>query len=334
MGILVAQNLEFRIRKDLMMDLPGFENLTIELETTRDSIFVSTLYRPSDNNSKSFLKNYKRLLNKFTPTELSRLIICMDHNLDLVKYNIHPLTNDFLQLNLEKQLLPTITKPTRVTRSTATLIDNIIVGRKFQTNYESKILVSDLSDHFPCLLNIHNTQLFKRKKSTVTTRGLNSIRLEEISVKLNQIKWTEELDHKNTSEAFDRFHNILMNTLDEIAPYHTVTIANDKLRRDPWRSIGLLKSLKKQQLLYKQFLSNRTDTRIEQKYKVYRNKLKEILRRTREQYFRDKCKAYRQSTSKLWKLINKLSNKENDKTNLIEYLKIDNVEIYNGKVFA
>ena len=101
-GILVAQNLEFRIRKDLMMDLPGFENLTIELKTTRDSIFVSTLYRPPDNNSKSFLKNYKRLLNKFTPIELSRLIIYMDHNLDLVKYNIHPLTNDFLELNLEK----------------------------------------------------------------------------------------------------------------------------------------------------------------------------------------------------------------------------------------
>ena len=58
------------------------------------------------------------------------------------------------------------------------------------------------------------------------------------------------------------------------------------------------------------------------------------MRKTREQYFRDKCKEYRQSTSKLWKLINKLSNKENDKTNLIEYLKIDNVEIYNGKVIA
>ena len=58
------------------------------------------------------------------------------------------------------------------------------------------------------------------------------------------------------------------------------------------------------------------------------------MRRTREQYFRDKCSEYRQSTSKLWKLINKLSNKENDKTNLIEYLKIGNVEIYSGKVIT
>ena len=333
-GILVAQNLESRIRRDLMLDLPGFENLTIELKTNHDSIFVSTLYRPPDKNSKIFLKNYKRLLNKFTPMELNRLIICMDHNLDLVKYNAHKLTNDFLELNLELQLLPTITKPTRVTRSTATLIDNIIVGRKFHINYESKILISDLSDHFPCLLNIHNTQLFKRMKSRITTRGLNNRKIEEINVKLNQINWTEELDHKNTNEAFDRFHNILLNTLDEVAPYHTVTIANDKLRRDPWVSMGLMKSLKKQQTLYKQFLANRNDTRIEQKYKDYRNKLKKIMRKTREQYFRDKCKEYRQSTSKLWKLINKLSNKENDKTNLIEYLKIDNVEIYNGKIIS
>ena len=89
------------------------------------------MYRPPDSNSKTFFKNYKRLLNRFTPVELSRLIICMDYNLDLVKYNVHTLTNDFLELNLEKQLLPTITKPTRVTRNTATLIDNIIVGRKF-----------------------------------------------------------------------------------------------------------------------------------------------------------------------------------------------------------
>ena len=119
------------------------------------------------------------------------------------------------------------------------------------------ILVCDLSDHFPCLLNINNTQLFRRKKSSVTTRRLNNRRLEEINIKLNQVKWSEELDHKNTNEAFVRFHNILLNTLDEIAPYHTVTIANDKLRRDPWLSIGLLKSLKKQHSLYKQFLANR-----------------------------------------------------------------------------
>ena len=333
-GFLIAQNLEFRVRKDLMMDLPGFENHTIELKTSQESILLSTLYRPPDSNSKTFLKNYRRLLNKFTDVELSKLLICMDHNLDLVKHDIHPLTNDFIELNLEKQLLPTISKPTRVTRNTATLIDNIMIGRKFQTNYESMIAISDISDHFPCIVNIMGTQLFKKKKSVITTRGLNTRKIEQIKTKLNQINWNEELIHKDTSDAFDTFHEELLNTLDSIAPYHEVIIARNKLRRDPWMSMGLMRCLRKQHTLYKQFITNRTDTSLELRYKTYRNKLKEILRKTREKYFKDKCKEYRQNTSKLWKLINKLSNRENDKTNLIEYLKIDNIETYNSKIIA
>ena len=162
-GFLVSQNLEFRVRKDLTLDLPGFENMTIELKTHSDSIIVSTLYRPPDGKSKTFLKNYKRLLNKFTEKELSNLIIGMDHNLDIMKHEVHPVTNDFIEYNLDKGLLPTITKPTRVTRTTATLIDNIIVGRKYQSNFESQIILSDLSDHFPCILNIKNTNLFRKK---------------------------------------------------------------------------------------------------------------------------------------------------------------------------
>ena len=223
MGFLIAQNLEFRVRKDLMMDLPGFEKHNHRIENIVKKVFCwSTLYRPPDSNSKTFLKNYRRLLNKFTDVELSKLLICMDHNLDLVKHDIHPLTNDFIELNLEKQLLPTISKPTRVTRNTATLIDNIMIGRKFQTNYESMIAISDISDHFPCIVNIMGTQLFKKKKSVITTRGLNTRKIEQIKTKLNQINWNEELIHKDTSDAFDTFHEELLNTLDSIAPYHEV----------------------------------------------------------------------------------------------------------------
>ena len=222
---LVSQNLEFRVRKDLTLDLPGFENMTIELKTHSDSIFVSSLYRPPDGKGKVFLKNYKRLLNKFTGKELTNLIIGMDHNLDIMKHEIHPVTNDFIEYNLDKGLLPTVTKPTRVTRSTATLIDNIIVGRKYQLNFESQIILSDLSDHFPCMLNIKNTKLFRKKQVTVKTRGLNPSKMEEIKRKLSQVDWEELLANKPTDKSFDIFHQSLLDIMDETAPYHTVKIS-------------------------------------------------------------------------------------------------------------
>ena len=90
------------------------------------------------------------------------MIIGLDHNLDLIKHDKHRITNEFIELNLDNQLLPTITKPTRVTRSTATLIDNIIIGRELQTDFEASILISDISDHLPCLITVKKSSLFEK----------------------------------------------------------------------------------------------------------------------------------------------------------------------------
>ena len=46
----------------------------------------------------------------------------MNHNLDFLKHQIHSETQCFLEINLAANTLPTITKPTRVTTSSATLI--------------------------------------------------------------------------------------------------------------------------------------------------------------------------------------------------------------------
>ena len=68
--------------------------------------------------------------------------------------------------------------------------------------------------------------------------------------------------------------------------------------------------------------------------KTYRNKLKAIVRRAKEQHYKTKCLEFRQNTSRLWKLVNKLTNKTNDKSNIVEYLKLENQDIYEGQTIA
>ena len=53
------------------------------------------------------------------------MIIGLDHNMDFLKSHVHVPTNDFIEEILTTGLLPTISRPTRITKSTATLIDNI-----------------------------------------------------------------------------------------------------------------------------------------------------------------------------------------------------------------
>ena len=104
--------------------------------------------------------------------------------------------------------------------------------------------------------------------------------------------------------------------------------------QQPWMTPGLQKCQQRQYMLYKQSINQRENKSAEMKYKTYRNKLKEIIRRTKVKYYRDKCLEYKQNTSKLWKMINRITQNEVDKTNTIEYLKVDNLDYYDSKAIS
>ena len=79
----------------------------------------------------------------------SDIILGMDHNLDLFKLNTRRHTQHFNEIMLENNLLPTITQPTQITQSSATLIDNIFVSENLHRFFESAVLLEDISDHLP-----------------------------------------------------------------------------------------------------------------------------------------------------------------------------------------
>ena len=71
-----------------------------------------------------------------------------DFNLNLLNYDTHSETNDFVNLMMTHYLLPHILHPTRVTDHSATIIDNIFTNT---TEFNSKCgnILSEISDHFP-----------------------------------------------------------------------------------------------------------------------------------------------------------------------------------------
>ena len=81
-------------------------------------------------------------------------MIGLDHNLDLLKETKHAPTERFISANLSLGLVPTITRPTRITRNTATLIDNIFISQTWLENFECGILVDDISDHLLSIVSI------------------------------------------------------------------------------------------------------------------------------------------------------------------------------------
>ena len=88
------------------------------------------------------------------------VILGMDHNNDLLKAHVHTTTQDFLLSIMDSGFLQTITRPTRITKNSATLIDNIFVTEELHKNFDSLLIVDDMLDHLPALV------LLKQKKTT------------------------------------------------------------------------------------------------------------------------------------------------------------------------
>ena len=57
--------------------------------------------------------------------------------MDLLKCSIHRQTSVFAEMLLDNGMIPTITKPTRISKTTATLIDNILVSEDLQETFNS-----------------------------------------------------------------------------------------------------------------------------------------------------------------------------------------------------
>ena len=114
----------------------------------------------------------KKLLDK-VKKESKNIIIGVDQNLDLLKIDTHKHTQELLELTLEYDMLPSITKPTRISHTSATLIDNIYISQNLQKNFESNILVEDISDHLPCLLIAKKVQAASKEPTEYTSRKLD-----------------------------------------------------------------------------------------------------------------------------------------------------------------
>ena len=128
--IFSMDDLKFKLRNDLVFedDLDDTENLFIEIINEKSkNIIIGTIYRPPNNRFNKFENNLKTILTKLDKCN-KPCYIMGDFNIDLLKYNYCNFSTEFFNQFSSSGYMPLITKPTRITKSTATLIDNIFTN--------------------------------------------------------------------------------------------------------------------------------------------------------------------------------------------------------------
>ena len=153
-SILIKVDMRSCLLEEYSITDNDLECCVVRVDLGKRSLLVQSIYRPPNGNAKNFIAGFNRLQNKLKCYKQPSIIIGSDHNLDVLKHGDHKPMDCFLNRILDNNLIPCITRPTRITHSSATLIDNIFVSSKLYGKQTSSILVHDISDHLPYITNL------------------------------------------------------------------------------------------------------------------------------------------------------------------------------------
>ena len=115
---------------------------------------------------------------------------------------------------LSHSLVPTITKPTRVTQKSCSLIDNIYTNNfSGSSNCLSGILYTDISDHYPVFhIDYSDNVVFPRK--TFTKRVYSQENIVKFSSMLTDKSWIDVLNCNDPQVSYSQFHKELFELYD------------------------------------------------------------------------------------------------------------------------
>ena len=251
------------------------------------------------------------------------IILGCDHNLDLLKSSIHKQTDHFIDLNLDNNLFPCIRKPTRITKTSTTLIDNIFVSSCLYNSCSASVLVNDMSDHLPCKVVIKNMYPLKNKAVTKEIRKVTKKSTNRVLLELNKIDWTKEFiggcDMTSINTNFKTFGDIIKITMNFHMLLRTINVNKIHPSR-PWLYPSLCKCIIKSKKLFAKTLDKNSSDIDHQTYKNYCNVLNRVKQKAITTYFSEKCEEFKQNGKKLWGIIRTIVQKQNDKSSIIECL--------------
>ena len=311
-ALFIKDHIQYIPRNDLKIPDKYTDSVFVEIDkTVYDSdknIIIGCLYRAPGSDLKVFdmhIDNILTLLDK----ENKLVYLMGDTNVDMLKINEHSLTSDFMDVMYGHNLIPLVTKPTRVTSSTATIIDNIFTNDfKESSEHHQGIFYNDLSDHYP-VFHINTTPMKKcpSKLKTIWRRQINQNRIDQFKNECSSLDWNDVLNTRDGQLAYTLFHNKFTAAYDKHFPLKTIK-ATEYNSRLPWLTDALKESIaKKNKFYYKQ---KRTDDPSDiRTYKRYKNMLTKILKSAERKHYSNLLEEHKNDLKKSWTILKSVLNR-------------------------
>ena len=249
--ILVDEKLKSMMLPQFSLVCNDAEICSVRLFTDSKTYNIIGVYRPPDRSVACFIDLFFRTIND---AEISKnpTVIIGDFNIDMCVTNPPDSTNTYIDEFRALHFVPYITVPTRVTDSTASLIDHLWFNMLFPCR--AGVLSVQISDHYPIFVSVSHA--LRNDKQMITNKfrchGLRNISDFRTRVN-NSLLDFDTSDTLSINDKCEKFMKILSNAYNVSCPVAVKTISV-KRALSPWITPTLLRcSTRKHELPEKIF---------------------------------------------------------------------------------
>ena len=309
----IKKNLNFHIRKDLHDE--SLEILSIEIIKPRSKSFVvTTWYRPPSS-SLDLFRAFEEIVEKIDCTGLDYYILG-DLNCDYLCPEKANLATSYLRNIADVYgLSQLISEPTRITKTTKTLIDVCFTNNPERIT-DSGVNHLGISDHSIVFMT-RKARYEPIPSRIVQMRKLKNLDTEMFLSDLEQMPWTDVLTFEDPNDMWTHWKRNFMSCVDNHAPIVSKKIGK---RNSPWISADLKHKMRQRDSLKRDAILSNSEIDWQQ-YKRARNLTNNAIKLAKKNYYTRNFELNSANPRKTWQLIGDLNGRNSSNSKNVSALK-------------
>ena len=312
-----------------------FQVIEITHNGHKNSI-ICNFYRSPNGQLNSFIDKLKNTLSNLGRHRNKNIFLLGDSNIDLLDYGRIDNVTKYVDMLGEHGFAPVISRPTRITNHSATIIDHIFVNNCHAIT-KSGIITESLSDHLATFVGIildSNRISCKLQDDPLEllTRVINDENITKFEQEISATDWNF-LNSIYTADAkFNAFERKYEEIYNRNFPLKTKK-PNRRKNVKPWILEWLQLACDRKNKLYWQFVNEPT-SESELKYKKMKKFVEKHIKLAKKKYYDAYFKKYAGNSKKQWQMINSLINKKTKGKVKISKIRYNGSEVTNPQEIA
>ena len=254
-----------------------FDNITVKLKSEKNVFQVSAIYNSPKNKHELFLDDFEQFSDALDP---DKGVIMGDFNIDTLSESSAS-TNFMNMLRALDWNLINLGGPTRITETTNTCIDHVLVTSDF-CYLDACIDKCDITDHLGILLTTKDTDNVEVENHK--NRNLDGLKNSNLCCKalfyakhkLDKI----DFDNIDINDGFEILTSTLLETMDKYFPIQISKTACSR-SRPRWMTRKIQNEIKKRQMFFKFYIAKRTAENLN-KFKNQKKKCAKMVRSAKQ----------------------------------------------------